>query len=707
MCNVTNFNSSAYLSLMVPFLKVLPQFLRESEAGRWYGTGESAHWPVQSNMNVCAALAVMAEDPDFETYNPSLPREEVLAISLDLFRYAMRTHLTGDRKATDGKSWGHHWISVLGAERMTHGVNALFPHLSEEERERYKQFRISESDWLLEEYPVVAGMEGRSGKNKPESNLWNGGFLLRTAMDYPDLPRREEYLDKGTRFLLNGISHPSDAASERVFRGRPLREWSCGFNFTPNYSLDHHGYLNVGYMVICLSNIAMLHFNFRERGQAAPPELYHHAEDLWKVVKNFTFPDGRLLRIGGDTRARYTYCQCYAIPAWLLAADLFGDHEAARFEKNWLATVRQEMAYSNDGSCYAKRLNNIRKTSYYYFCRLESDSVLSLSYGARWRREFQLAAPAEKDSETPALWEDDYHAAAMIRTEKTIRSWVKAGAQGPTGLCIPLNASDMAEWQGNLNGCVTGNRIEEENRKGKQKTFPGGFLYAGKTDLVETLPLGEGEEHYTVAEHRSVAAALPDGHTLLTAGRCIMKKEATINGIASLNLEIPNDVFNNFQRHYRSPEFDRILRMPEAKESEILDTGAQILSIDGNVCVRLLSGGASLKIVRAGGRNIRLQKPSPPDLLSLYADVIAADADFESRRRMPGELLFETVCALSAGTDLKEMEDRIARVSTTVEGEVVAEISGADGVLYRCTISWRDGDDIPEIALFRGEERIG
>ena len=101
--------------------------------------------------------------------------------------------------------------------------------------------------------------------------------------------------------------------------------------------------------------------------------------------------------------------------------------------------------------------------------------------------------------------------------------------------------------------------------------------------------------------------------------------------------------------------------MPEGKTREILDTGADGISVDEKVGVRLLFGGKSLKIVRAGDRNILLVKPSPPDLVSLYAEVIAVDADFESRRRMPGEILFDTVCAVSAGSSLEGMTLRSAR----------------------------------------------
>ncbi len=85
--------------------------------------------------------------------------------------------------------------------------------------------------------------------------------------------------------------------------------------------------------MICLSNIAMLHFTYKKAGLKPPDFIYRHIEKLWRLVKSCTFPDGRLCRIGGDTRIRYCYCQDYAIPVWLLIKDLFGDRDCEEFEK--------------------------------------------------------------------------------------------------------------------------------------------------------------------------------------------------------------------------------------------------------------------------------------------------------------------------------------------------------------------------------------
>ncbi|MEI3004424.1 MAG: hypothetical protein V8T87_07355 [Victivallales bacterium] len=72
-----------------------------------------------------------------------------------------------------------------------------------------RKLRLAESDWLLiitRSAPVLSKTMSRN------QTSGNGGFLLRTAQDYPDAPRRNEYLEKSTSFLLNGISHPMDAA---------------------------------------------------------------------------------------------------------------------------------------------------------------------------------------------------------------------------------------------------------------------------------------------------------------------------------------------------------------------------------------------------------------------------------------------------------------------------------------------------------------
>lgn len=679
---MSDLNSKHYLELMVPWLRVLPDFLRTSARDPrllYYGTGESNHWPVQSNQNICAALAVMATHPELESLNPSISREQLLQYALALFRYSIRTHKTGSLPASDGRQWGYHWISVLGMERMAHGLNLLKPYLNEEDRIQLRKLRIAESDWLLDHYEISAGM---IKNNKPESNIWNGGFLLRTALDYPDAPRCEEYLEKSTSFLLNGISHPMDAACERKFRGRTVRERHAGFNFGPDYALDHHGYMNVGYMVICLSNIAMLHFNFKELGREAPEELYWHADDLWKRVRNFLFADGRLLRIGGDTRARYTYCQCYAVPMWMLAGDKFSDPDAASFEKHCLGLLKQEQDYCGTGGFLGRRLAAMRHQSYYYYCRLESDFLLALSYGADWRGKFSLPQPqAHMRENPPCIWGDDYHGASMIRTGNTIRSWVWLGGQGPVGLCVPAGRSDMAEWQGSLRGRLHGNAVRTISRTSCRREYADGFLNCGSADCIETLPLGEGEDQYVIAKHQIAAAALPDGRTLLQLELAEAVKDCSLYGVYALNLNIPNDLYNGSARDYAGDAYCERLAGNPAEES-VIDTKSDRLNIDNELAVFSLYGG-TVKIHRSGKQNIAIAHPPHPSMFSLYADEICTKAVNRPQRYTEGSVLIDSGAAVSAGVTLEDMLSAPAPRKLETEGRVRAvSFRGFDGTTY-------------------------
>lgn len=634
----------------------------------YYGTGESAHWAVQSNMNVAAALAVsgvLESDP------------AAVERALALFRYAMRTHCSGDLAATDGVQWGRHWISVLGAERMTHGINALEPHFTREDRERYRAFRFAEADFLLREYPVKAAMLNSSGENHPESNIWNGGFLWRAALDYPDAPDAALWREKGTRFLLNGISHALDAASEQRFDGRPLREWHVGFNFTPNYSLDHHGYMNVGYSIICLSNLAMLHFNFRERGQKPPEALFLHVGDLWRTVKNLFFDDGRLLRIGGDTRARYTYCQCYALPALWLAADFLRDADAARLRRRYLELLFQEQDSNRDGSFYGARLRKLREGSYYYYTRLESDPALVLSQELWWARLASLPEPAAEP--LPACsWHDPFHGAYLLKNRCSIRSFVQRGAAGPVALCLPADRSDLAEWEGNL-FCRLGLHRREARQGGSAgKTGADFFVHCGSVEWAESQPYGEGEGRYPVAESRFAVAALPDGRSMLVLELVRVLKESTFDHIIPVNLQIPNDLYNRNRRRYRAGERElETSALPNAAET--IDTGSRKLTVEGRLTVAAPGGVESLRIFRPAEREAALLHA--PALKSLYIETVGGEFGVPSGRYPAGTVLADTAVALAVD----------APEAFAADGESLSDagdlrgirLRGVDGVQYR------------------------
>ena len=639
----------SYIDLMVPFYSFVKKELRKAGNNlAYYGTGEAGHWSIQSNFNVAGGLAVLAETP----LDIPLDKEEVLSLALKFFRYNLKTHVTGTEKCSCGEQWGGSWITVLGLERMCTAALAIEKHLSEEDRISFRKLRAFEADWITDNFDVVAGMIASSKRNKPESALWNGSFLFRTAMDYPDLPRREEYLEKSTALILNAISHPLDAASEELFKNKPLRLWNVGFNFTPNFSLDHHGYMNTGYSVVTLSHAAYLYFYCKAKNWEFPAEARHNVAELWSVVKNFIAPDGRLIRIGGDSRARYCYCQMYLLPVLMMMSELFGDRDALKLEQGMLGLLDEEQKQNPDGSFFGTRLADMAHQSRYYYTRLESDPFAVLGCGADFRRRYGSAELPSKNELFKAVeWHDDYHGVDMVRNEKTLRSVVRRGGEGPVALALPLSDSSIAEWSGNGFSQFFNHHMGVEPLTSYHRSFPGGFVNSGTARAVECQPWGEGEKPYPVVKINSACAVLPDGHSMIILEKDLCIKEHSLKRFSAMEWRIPNDLHNGSVRNFKWEEDSVTLEKSSGKG--VIDTKARSLSVDDKVSILLGYGADSLKIY-APEESLSVIK-SFPGMSSLYVNCISGKVEMDEKHRyMPGDVLADTGYAVLAGVTLEE-----------------------------------------------------
>ncbi|WP_284645854.1 hypothetical protein [Paenibacillus silviterrae] len=669
-----------------------------------YGTGENT-WGVQTNQKAFAAFAVTAADPRYNEERSGIPRGQLKSDALRLLRYSLQTHIEGDYRCTDGTQWGHTWISVLGVERMMHGVEALEPELGEEDRDLLRRVLISESDWLLDHYTIVGGLYNKDGNNKPESNLWNGALLHRTAELFPDCKRATEYKEKALSFFINSISVPSDAHSLTLKDGKSVAERFIGANFFDSMALNHHGYLNVGYMVICLSNMAMLHFACKRRGSKAPEALYHHMNELWELVKLCTFRDGRLLRIGGDTRMRYTYCQEYAVPMWHMAKDLLNDPDCDRFEEGWLQIVRREMDANGDGSFLSGRGRALQQQSPLYYTRLESDRAVALSMGLAWRpligqggtlpgsrKEEEKRQPIVIKEAAGCAWHDEYHGAYLHSSEKRIASWVWESAEKPQGLCLPPGRSDMAEWKENLSVRLTGlgrltvQRLEQHTGQ----MFEGGFLTWGSMQIHTLGLLGEGQRDHPIARSRLVCAALPDNtHMLLLQHTEALEQRVYVSQVKGLHLLMPNDLYNGNVRSYHYREGGEKLA-GEGSGEQLVRTGSPWLNIDDQLGVIAAYGAKELTIYRPGRRQIGLKEKLTNIGLEgmLYADEICAPCETGLQSVDARQVLVDAGFILKAGEDAEatgayaEPQDSIAPLihqSGLVRG---IRVRGADGYDY-------------------------
>jgi hypothetical protein len=684
-----------YLRLLEPWVKASEKYLYyppDRSDLLCYGTGYNG-WGVQTHQKAFAAFAVLAADPDTDEERVGFSRTQLLDMALKMLRFNLESHIEGSYNCMEGESWGHTWISALGIERMMHGVEAIEEYLTAQDWHLLKKVLVSECDWLLDHYKVAAGP---IQNNKPESNLWNGSILHRTAVMYPETTRAEEYREKGSSFLFNSISVASDASLQIKMDGKTASEWYIGNNFFETYSLNHHGYLNVGYMAICLSNVAMLHFMYKKRGLKAPDSLYHHAEDLWRLVKECIFHDGRLLRIGGDTRVRYCYCQDYAIPMWLLIQDKFGDKYSVEVEASWLDIVAKEVEHNGDGSYLSDRCSELERRAPIYYTRLESDRAVALSYGAYWRRVFDNL-PGDKDK-TSAIeeysnwrWQDEYHGACLVKGKNRIASWTWRAGELPQGLCLPPFASDLAEWRYNLAGRIKGTGTYNYNEvlTHKEYIFEGGFLTTGSFRACSEELVSEQQTKDILSVSKLIFAALPDDRTVIVMQRAETINRSYISSIQGLLLHIPNDLFNDNSRRYYYEDGMQVINGVGSKE-ELIDIDSPWVNVDDLLSVIKVYGDDSLKLHCPGRRQIGLRNRIFEDTMGmLYADEICCPYYKGLMDVNPGQIIYNTGFIVQSNVDHKFTKDYSAlgccselRINENLPEISVIKAIGADKRTY-------------------------
>lgn len=690
---------------MLDVLNLLHAWARASEAD-WsdvpgkpgfgvYGTGYNG-WGVQTQQKYLAALATLATA---EEAVPGLDRQWALDRALAALRFNLASHLSGKETCLSGDQWGHTWISALGTERMMFAMRLLEPHFTEADHEALRRVLVSEAEWLLTDYHrgpqrgIHATKWNHEGGNDPESNIWNGAALWRSAEMYPDHPHADDWRERAHCFLLNGASIEADANDGTVIAGKPLKERHIGPSFFPHFALDHHGYFNVGYMVICVSNAAMLHFDLKQSGLTPPASLYLHQTDLWRVLRRFIFADGRLARLGGDTRVRYGYCQEYLLPSLPYAADYLNDGHAPELMQRQLGMIRQEADYNGDGAFYSKRLAELRRQSPLYFTRLESDRASALAQAYVYAQAMrQPDEPAQSFEESVAGgWIEPEYGAVMHRSPTRLASFSWRAFKLAQGLCLPPNDGHFAEWEHNLGGLVDfchhpkpGGPVKTQMHRRilrhHVEQFDGGFVTTGAIMEGVDISLAESFHETDSAINQMAVAALPDGHTLVALQHCRMgERRGYVARIQGLRVNIPNDLFNGFARKVTSASGEYELLAPPADES-IVELESRWANIENRLGAIGLYGADSMRIHRSPERRSGAMQ-------TLYIEQLCWPLVIGPQKFEAGEMILDAgwLCLSSVDAGITQATAEAsaqAQLDTGLDDVRAVKVIGQDGKTY-------------------------
>jgi len=433
----------------------------------------------------------------------------------------------------------------------------LKPHLSEDDLRLWRDMLASEADFHACQ-PIQTNRFPDRGETHAERNYWRGSVLFRTAREIPDHEHVETWLEKSCQYCINALSVPDDGSCNTLVDGKPCKERFIGANVHPEFLFDHHGAVSSDYSIHTTAFYVIAMVSMLTNNRLPLDSLSHHVADMWNMIRRCILPNGRIAFLGGVQRPRCMLNQSYLLPVLLFWQRYGPDPDAGKLAEAVLSIIARDRKESADGSFYSARAAGFKDLSAdsrpHYFFRLETDAIFSLGLS------YLLSGLEDKDvsfgptagtlrCDGSSLRKPVHSRDAGVvfqRTEHGVFSvyWKRAQtaeADPPLALCIPFANPHRVDWLSNL---ATVFKPFAPNRwvvDWWSTSFRNGFATAG--NIQEGLFLKSDDPAGFSINQNLAFVLMPDGRTFLRLEKSTALADVEISEIASLNLNIANDIF--------------------------------------------------------------------------------------------------------------------------------------------------------------------
>lgn len=672
-----NYSASTYPNAE-DMMRILERFPMYSERGwhadfggdpavGYFGDADHAEMGLRAMGNYIFITALLATDPAYDPKVSGVSKKTLLARAHACLAYMTRAHVTGDLNCADGKQWGDHWQSAWWTARMAAGARIMWPQLTAEERANVQRVIVHEANRHLSRVPP----SGASSDTKSEENAWDSEVLAWAVGMFPNHPNASAWRLKLTEFCMNTLSCAQDKQDCSIVDGKPVKDWMVTDNIHDDFTIENHGAYHFCYMACPLHSLAWGFEGLRGAHEAVPDAMFHHYQDVWKVIKRSYLGEGRFAYISGKDWPRYAYGLTFVLPDTVMAQLRFGDSDARRMEHDRIVLLEREQLINSDGSFYGGRFTrNIlgsRPAEY------ETDTYANIALCYLLHRHYKTPAPTEPDKLRSRLvgnWSSPESGWVVGRSSKLFSSfsWRYLGGIRPVGLFIPTGCAHMAEWMpGQLVGTFDAVGVDPHKTKCKHEETKSDVGFSTTGEIVYSSAAGEPmisqQVSYTAITSEGIAVVL-ERTTALAA----VKLESS----RAINLALANDIFNASLRKIANQGKEiqlagaKNLGSVEAAEpganaasETLLPVSSSWICVDGHLGVALLDGGDSFTIHDYAGRNAPWG--------SLQFDIITAQERAE-RDLNAGEPILDSAFVLTAGD-----RHTTARVQSTSTANALVE----------------------------------
>jgi len=524
----------------------LPRYLTNAwhpadAAKAWFGDGSSGENGIRSNANVAFALASWVRSQS-DPAAPALAEHRDRAAAV--LRYLCDSHRSGGAACAWGGSWGLEWQSSWWAAKMGLAVLQLDDLVAAELRAQVARVVAAEADRHLARHAPT----GLFLDTKAEETAWDCEALAVALALEPAHANAPAWRAKLIEFSFNVFSVPQDRLSTEVVGGQKVADAVYTCNLHGDFSLENHGSYHFCYVASPLLSKAYCYLALRWAGEAIPPALQHHVDDVWALARN-TFLTHRFAYLGGQDWARYTYGEYFIVPALSYLDATLSDPSIRQMQQARLDVLAAEAAGNDDGSFFGKRFTAGTFDGQLGKYETDTFACMALTQALASLAERAPAPAPVPRTPLPPIEAEFAHVSpegqfCFWRTPELFFSfaWSYLGRDIPSLVFGPVDRDDMLEWhEGNGVGRVTA--LAQDITVGVRTLRRVGSRIEIRGETVTRDRKGRPlyETRLSIDFDRST-------QSVRVSHRVTSMRRLWLVRIAGLTLRVPNDRFNEFQR---------------------------------------------------------------------------------------------------------------------------------------------------------------
>lgn len=274
-------------------------------------------------------------------------RNRARAHAIASLRYLTQAHVTGGGACVNGKPWGNQWQSAMWCRAAGLGGWLLWAHLEMPLQQAVARMVAHEADRFIAQRPKSSEFRDTGA----EENAWNAKVTALACNLMPGPPHAEQW-DRATKtYLYNSFSVKADHHDATPGDdGKAIKEWVTTVNAHPDFTLENHGLVHVGYLKDTLGYMLENACAYQLAGKPTPGAYLHHVRDAFAVMKKCMNWDGAAIYFGGNDW-KVVHTQSADASIYAAMSQLAGDDAAASLEdaavETMIAMQREERGFYN------------------------------------------------------------------------------------------------------------------------------------------------------------------------------------------------------------------------------------------------------------------------------------------------------------------------------------------------------------------------